>query len=447
MRVSLSSHFTFRNIFRQVLTPILMMVFISLYGIVDGVFIANFDSQEAFAGVNLIFPLIMIVGGLGFMFGSGGSALASKLLGEKNRDEANKVFTMIVIVTFCVGLIASIGGFFLVEPFAIAMSKITTDCTQEMIDKAIIYGRVLMCGQSLYMIQNLFQNFFVVDEKQNLCFFFTLGAGITNMVFDALFIAVFKWGVVGAAIATIMGFCVASIGPIIYFLTHKNGVITFVKTKINWKHIGKSCTNGVSDFIFNISSSTVAVLYNIQLLKYFGENGVSAYGAVMYISFIFVAVFIGYSIGIGPVIGYNYGAKNHDELHNVISKSSMLIGIASFIMLLAGGVFAEPLAKLFLDGDPEVMKLCAKAMRIYSVSFIMSGFSIFITSMFTSLNNGLISGLISILRTLVYQIIAVFLLPPIFGGNGILWAVVVAEALALVTAIICVFISKKKYQY
>lgn len=453
MRVSLSSHFTYKNILRQVYTPILMMVFISFYGMVDGFFISNFDSAEAFAGVNLIFPIVMVVGGLGFMFGSGGSALTGKLLGEKKNQEAKEVFTLIIIATFICGIIFSIIGFFLVEPIAVAMSKITNDATDKMVEKAIIYGRVLMCGQSIYMLQNVFQNFFVVAEKQNKSFLFTLAAGLSNIFFDWLLIVQCKMGVAGAALGTMVGFLVASGGPIIYFLVKKDGLITFVKPKFKLSVLTKSCTNGVSDFIFNISASIVGILFNIQLLKYFGESGVSAYGAIMYISFIFIAIFIGYCIGICPVISYNYGAQNHSELKNVISKSLIIFAIASAVMVILGVALARPLALLFLNGNDSLVNLTTNAMRIYSISFAFCGFCIFITSMFTALNNGLVSGVASLFRTLIFQIATVFILPLIFvafnanGGDGIWWAPTVAELLSILLAGILFFANKKKYNY
>lgn len=447
MQVSLNSHFTFKNIFKQVFLPICMMVFISIYGIVDGLFVSNFDGKEAFAGLNLIYPMIMIVGGLGFMCGSGGSALTGKLLGEGKRETANKVFSMVVLFTFLMGIVTSIGGFFLVKPVVEAMARITPDTTQVMVDKAVLYGRILMLGQSGFMIQNLFQNFFVVDEKQNLGFLFTLAAGVTNIIFDALFVAVFRFGIAGAAAATILGYIAGSIGPIIYFSTNRKGLIYFVKTGIKLTPIVKSVTNGFSDFIFSISSSIVGIVFNIILLKYFGENGVSAYGITMYLSFIFLAVFIGYSIGIAPVISYNYGAKNTAELKNVVYKSILLISIVSFAEVIFSLLLARPLSILFVGYEAELVTLSSKSMMIYGLSFLFSGISIFMTTLFTALNDGLVSGLISIFRTLIFQILAVALLPIIVGKEGVWWAPLLAETLSIIVAMIFFVTNKKKYRY
>lgn len=447
-RVSLSSHFTYKKIFWQVITPILMMVFTSIYGIVDGFFVSNFDSEDAFAGVNLIFPLVILVGGIAYMFGSGGCALVSKFLGEKKREEACQVFTMLIIVLFIVGIVLSVGGFFLIKPAAIAMAKVTADISEAAVEKAISYGRILMLGQSVYMLQSVFQNFFVADEKQNLGFVWTVAAGVTNIVFDALFVGLLGWNVEGAAIATILGYLVGSVGPVIYFFVKKDGLLTFVKTKIRFKPIIKSITNGFSDFIFNVSSSIVSICYNVMLLKYFGQNGLSAYGVTMYVSFFFVAIFIGYVIGMGPVIAYNYGAQNHHELKNVVKRSFIVLGAASITMFVLSTLLARPLSMLFLSSTPDALELSVRYLRIYSISFLMAGVCIFITSLFTSLNNGLISGLTSLFRTLVFQIATIFLLPLIFNsGEALLWAAAASELLSIIVSLAFYFAFKKKYHY
>lgn len=444
--LSLSSHFTFKNMFKQCWSPVLMLLFTSIYGIVDGIFIANFDGPNAFAGVNLIFPIIMIVGGLGFMFGSGGSALAGKLLGEKNRDDACRVFTMMIMVGFALGCIVAAIFFSFVDEITKALADLSQDSTPEMIDKAILYGRILICGQPLFITQNLFQNFFVVDEKPNYGFRFTLAAGLTNMVFDALFIAAFKWGVAGAAAATIMGYAVGSAGPIVYFMFHQNDVITLKKTNIDLKKVGKCCFNGLSDFIFNISASIVGIVYNIQLLKYIGQDGVAAQGVVMYVSFICISIFIGISIGMAPIISYNYGAKNHEELKNVVVKLLMVIAAISTIMAVVGAGLSYPLACLF-SREEDLIEMSTKAMTLYSISYIFSGFCILFVSMFTALNDGLVSGLISLFRSLISQIVFVFILPIFFGADGIWVSIIISELTSFIFALIFYFANRKKYHY
>ena len=446
-RVALSDHFTFKKIFFQTINPILTMIFISIYGAVDGLFVSNFDSLESFAGVNLIMPLIMIIGGFGYMFGSGGSALVGKLLGEKNKEYADRVFTMVVIVTILSGLVLSTVGFFLVQPIAEWLGSINETSDPLVVDRAILYGRILILGQTLYMLQSIFQNFFVVAEKQRLGFMFTLSAGLTNMVFDALFIAVFGWGVVGAAVATILGMAVAGIGPLFYFKMNKKGLISFRKTRLELKPILKTITNGFSDFIFNISSSIVGFIFNIMFLKYFGDNGVTAYGVAMYVTFIFIAIFIGYVVGMGPVISYHYGAKNPEEIKNVMKKTFILIAIVGTIMGVLCFTLAEPLSLLFCRGSSEAVELSIRALRISSPLYLIAGFCIFITNLFTSLNNGLVSGIISFFRTLLAQIACVLILPLIFGGNAIWWSTLVADTLSVLVCVFFLLRNKRKYQY
>ncbi len=445
--ISLSDHFNFRRIFNFVISPMLMMIFISMYGIVDGYFISNYTSLDAYAGVNLIMPIIMVVGGLGFMFGTGGSALSSKLLGEGNKSKANKVFTMMLLIDIIVGVSISIVGFLLIKPIANAMGRITDGSTQGMVEQAIKYGRILSLGQVFFMIQNLFHSYFVVDEKPKLGFLYTLLAGFTNIILDFLFIKIFKWGVVGAAVATISGYIVGSVFPLIHFIKNKNGNINLEKTKIEFKVIKQSCFNGSSEFVNNISSSIVGLVFNIQLLKYYGQDGISAYGTLMYVSFIFVAIFIGYSIGMAPIIGFNYGAQNKKELRNVLLRSIVIISFFAVVMLVLGELLGPQFSKLYIKNDEELLNLTIFAFRIFSIHFLFCGFTIFLSSFFTALNNGLISAVISFMRTIVFQITFVIVIPLIFGKEGIWWSIIICEFLALVLAFIFLFVYNKKYGY
>ena len=443
----LSDHFTYKKIFRITIAPILMMIFISLYTVVDGLFIANFVGTDAYAGVNLIFPLIMIIGGVGFMFGTGGSALAGKLLGEGKNKEASQVFSMLLAFTLIVGIIISIGGYFLIEVFARGMAKISQDSTEGMVKEAITYGRVLILGQAIFMIQNYFQSFLLVDENSRLGFIATLFAGITNVVFDFVFIVLCKWGVIGAAVATIAGYCVGSLIPLIHFIKNSKGLIRLTITKLKAKPILRSCFNGSSEFVGNISGSIVGIVFNIQLLKYLGQNGVAAYGTIMYVSFIFIAMFIGYSIGVAPIISYNYGAKNQAELKNVLKKSIIIITIAEIFMVVFCFLCARPLSSLFSSGNLELQEMSIKALRIYSLSFLFSGICMYISSFFTALNNGLLSAIVAFMRSLVFQIAFVLVFPLIFGSSGIWWAIIGADAASFILAEFFVIKKKKAYGY
>lgn len=447
MAVKLSDHFTYNKIFKAVIAPILMMIFTSIYGVVDGIFVSNFAEDGAFAGLNLIFPVIMIVGGIGFMIGTGGSALVSKLLGEQKRERANQVFSMLVLFTIISGTFISVIGSLCIKPIALALASVDEGNSENMIKYAIIYGRILMLSQVMFMLQNLFQSFFVVNEKPQLGFIYTLSAGITNMVLDALFIAVFKWGIVGAALATIAGQIVGSILPLIYFIKNKNGLIYLVKPKLELKPILKSLGNGSSEFVNSVSSSIVGMVYNIQLLRYLGEDGISAYGIIMYVQFVFIAIYIGYAIGTAPIIGYNYGAQNHKELKNVLNKSLIILSTLGIIMLTLSEILAEPLCYIFANKNEELLTIATNGMRIYAVAFLMCGISIFISSFFTALNNGLISAIVSMIRTLVLQLVCVIVLPLIIKENGIWLSVVISEVLALVLCVTFLITNKKKYNY
>ena len=447
MPISIGEHFTYQKIFKITIFPIIMMVFISLYSIIDGIFIANFSNNDAFAAVNLIFPFIMIIGSIGFMFGAGGTALVSKYLGEKNNDKANRTFSLIIYTTIVVGIIFSVVGFFIVKPIVNLMASFSYGSTDQMVDYAVLYGKIMMLGQAAFMLQNVFQSFFMVAERGRISFRFTLAAGVTNIVLDALFIVVFKLGILGAALGTIIGYVVGGFGPLIYFIVKKDLPIKLCKTGINFRDLGQSIYNGMSEFIGNISFNLVAVVYNGQLLKAYGVNGVSAYGIVMYVSFVFVAIFIGYSLGMAPVVGYNYGAQNKDELHNVLKKSLIIIAITSMIMCLLSLSTSYPFALLFSRGEEELIKLTVKAMLIYSIAYLAMGFSIYSSSFFTALNNGAVSAIISLCRTLVFQVGLAFLFPLLFGKESIWWAIVVGEGLAILLAAIFLISKKKRYGY
>jgi len=448
MQININDHFTYKNIFKFTYSPILMMVFISLYSVVDGFFISNYAGLDEYAGVNVIMPIIMVIGGVGFMFGTGGSALTGKYLGEKNQLRANQIFTMIIKVTAIVGLTISVLGVLLIEPIASALGSINGKATDKMVSEAIKYGRTLCFGQTFFMLQNVFQSFLVLDGKPKLGFKYTLYAGLTNMVFDYLFIKVFSFGVIGAAIATIMGYIVGSLFPLVHFLKHKKvGNIEFTKTKIEIKPILKCCYNGMSEFVQNISSSLVGLVYNIQLLKYYGQVGVSAYGTIMYVGFIFVAIYIGYAIGMAPIVSYNYGAKNKLELNSILKKSAVIIGIFAITMYILCLTLGPVFSKIYVGEDPEILSVTIMAFKIIALHYLLCGFSIFLSSFFTALNNGLISAIISFLRTVVFQILSIIFLPMIFGKDAIWWAVNIAEILAFALSFIFLFANNKKYGY
>ena len=442
MEIAISEHFTYKKLIKFTLPTIIMMIFTSIYGVVDGIFISNVVGNSAFASVNLIMPVIMILGAFGFMCGTGGSAMVSKTLGEGENEKANKYFSMIIYFEIILGIIFTIIGLLAIEPITRLLGA-----TNEMMEYSLNYGRILLCEITFFLLQNSFQSFIVVANKPQFGLIITFIAGITNMILDALFVYVFKFGVKGAAFATIISQFIGAIIPLIYFIRKNNSLLKLVKTKFELKPILKTCSNGSSEMVTNASLSIINMLYNYQLMKYIGQDGVTAYGIIMYVGFIFAGVYMGYSVGTAPIIGYNYGSKNNEELKGLLKKSLKLLCMSSVILTLLAEIFAKGLASIFVGYDSNLLKLTTNAIRLYSISYIISWMNIFASSFFTALNDGLTSAIISFLRTLVFQIIMILLLPWIFGINGIWLSVVVAELLSLVVSIFYLITKRKIYNY
>ena len=442
MRIKLSDHFTYGKLLRFSLPSVIMMLFSSIYGIVDGLFVSNFVGKIPFAAINLIMPILMIIGALGFMLGAGGTAIVSKTLGEGDRTLANRYFSMLVYVTAIGGILAALLGLCFLRPLSVLLGA-----EGEMLDCCVAYGSIVLPAIPAFMLQSLFQSFFVVGEKPKLGLFVTILAGVTNMVLDALFVAVFDLGLEGAAFATAISQAVGGIIPIFYFARKNSSLLSLTKTKFYGNALLRSVTNGSSELMSNISMSVVTIFYNWQLMKFEGEDGVAAYGVIMYVSFIFIAMFIGYSVSSAPIIGFHYGAANKKELNNLLKKSVILNLFSGAVMTVVGFAFAEPLSKIFVSYDAHLLDMTVRAMQIFSFSFIFAGLSIFGSSFFTALSNGPISALISFLRTLVYQTAGVIVLPLIFELDGIWYSKVLAEILAVLTTIICILALKKRYGY
>lgn len=419
-----------------------MMIFTSIYGVVDGLFVSNFVGKTAFAAINLVMPFIMILGGVGFMIGTGGSALVAKTLGQQEPEDANRYFSMMIILTVLSGAVLTAIGLIFMRPISYLLGA-----TDAMIDDCVRYGRTVLAFVIAFMLQNVFQSFLITAEKPRLGLLATVAAGVTNMALDALFIAGFKWGVVGAAVATGLSQCVGGVLPLIYFLRPNSSRLRLVKTRLELRPILKACGNGSSELMSNISGSLVSMLYNFQLLAYAGENGVAAYGVLMYVQFIFVAIFVGYAIGSAPIVGYHYGAENHAELRSMLTKSVKLMSAGGVLLTVLAIALAAPLARIFVGYDAELFEMTRHAFCLFAFSFLMAGFNIFTSSFFTALNNGVISAAISFLRTLVFQTLCVLLLPALFGLDGIWWAMTVAEVFALGLSILFLATQRKRYHY
>ena len=440
--IRLSDHFSYAKLLRFTLPSICMMVFTSIYGVVDGLFVSNFAGKTPFAAINLVMPFIMILGGMGFMIGTGGTALVSKLLGEGKKDEAHRTFSMMVLFTLLLGLVLSAVGFLTMRPVSYFLGA-----TDAMIDDCVLYGRIVTGFTFAFMLQNVFQSFFIAAEKPRLGLIVTVAAGVTNMALDALFIAVFDWGVAGAAIATGLSQCVGGVLPLIYFLRPNDSLLRMRPTALRLRPILQACGNGSSELMSNISSSLVGMLYNFQLMRLIGEDGVSAYGVLMYVQFIFVAIFIGYSIGCAPVVSFHFGAQNHGELKSLLCKSVLLMSSGGVLLTVAARLLAALLAHLFVGYDAVLFDLTTHAFRLFSWSFLLAGFNIFTSGFFTALNNGAISAAISFLRTLVFQTASVLILPLLLGVDGIWWAITVAEIFAFLISLLFLFLKRNKYHY
>lgn len=440
--MQLSQHFTCRRLLRYCLPSIIMMVFTSVYGVVDGFFVSNFAGKTPFAAVNFIMPILMILGCAGFMFGTGGSALIGMALGEGDNKKANNIFSLVVYSSIVCGVLLAIIGLVILRPVATLMGA-----EDEMLRQCLIYGGIFLAGLPFYILQYEFQCLFATADKHKLGMYVTIIAGCTNIVLDALFVAVFPWGVAGAAVATVISQIAGGIIPLVYFLRKNDSPLRLTKCSFDGAALLKTCTNGSSELMSNISASVVGMLFNVQLMKYAGENGVAAYGVLMYVSWIFQAIFLGYTVGTAPVVSYHYGADNKDEVKNLLKKSLIIVAAVAVCMFVAGELLSWPLAKIFVGYDAELMDMTVNAFYIFSFSFLFFGFSVFGSSFFTALGDGLTSAAIAFLRTMVFQIAAVMLLPLIFGLNGIWASIVAAEIVSVAVMAVFFAIKRKKYGY
>ena len=444
MPIQLSDHFTDRKLIRFTLPSIAMMIFTSIYGVVDGFFVSNFAGKTPFAAVNLIMPFLMIVATVGFMFGTGGTAIVAKTFGEGDREKANRYFSLFVYVAFVLGVVFAVLGIVFLRPISIALGA-----EGELLENCIVYGRIILIALPFYVLQLLFQSFFPTAEKPQLGLAVTVSSGVTNMILDAVLVILLpqEYKLAGAAIATAMSQVVGGVVPLFYFFRPNSSILRLGKTRFDGKAVLKACTNGSSEFMSNVSMSVVGMLFNRQLLAFAGQNGVAAYGVMMYVSMIFAAAFIGYSIGTAPVIGYHDGAQNHTELQGLLRKSLRMIGGFGICMTLAAEGLAVPLSHMFVGYDSELMQLTVSGFRIFALSFLFMGFAVFGSGFFTALNDGLTSALISFLRTLVFEVAAVLILPMIWGITGVWISIVVAELMACVLVVVFLVAKRKKYHY
>ena len=444
MRIQLSDHFTYKRLLRFTLPSIIMMIFTSIYGVVDGFFVSNFTGKTAFSAVNLIYPFLMILATVGFIFGTGGTAIVAKTFGEGEKEKANSYFSLFVYVSAFLGVVFAILGIVFMRPVAQLLGA-----EGKLLENAVIYGRIILLSLPFNVLQMLFQSFFVAAEKPQVGLWVTVSSGITNMVLDAVLVILLpqQFKLMGAAVATAMSQVVGGGVPLIYFFSKNKSILRLGKTSFDFKAIVRACINGSSEFMSNISMNIVGMLYNLQLIKYAGEDGIAAYGVMMYVNFVFAATFIGYSIGTAPIIGYHDGAKNYGELKSILKKSIVMLGIFGILMVVSAEILALPLSKIFVGYDAELLSLTVSGFRIFALSFIFTGYAIFSSGFFTALNDGVTSAIISFLRTLVFQIAAVLLLPLVWGIDGVWISIIVAEFMAVAISSVFLVIKRKKYHY
>lgn len=442
MNVRLSEHFNYKKLLKFTFPSIIMMIFTSIYVVIDGLFVSNFVGKVPFAAINLIMPLLMIFGAIGFMIGAGGSALVSKKLGEGNKQEANEIFSLLVYTTVVIGILVSIIGIILLRPISIILGA-----EGELLENCIDYGKIIIPALTALMLQSVFQSLLITAGKPNIGLVVTIIAGITNIILDALFIVVFKWGVSGAAAATAIAQCIGGIIPLIYFISKNTSELSIGRAKWNKEYLIKTFSNGASEFTTNISMSVVNICYNYKLMEIAGEDGIASYGVIMYVAYLFISLFLGYSIGSAPIIGYHYGSANYAEIKNLLKKSLVIICCFGISIVTLAQLMAVPLSGVFVGYDKNLLSMTVRGLRIYSLSFFISGINIFASSFFTALNNGKISATISFLRTLLFQISAVMILPIIFGLDGIWSSIIVAEILALIVSVFFLIKMKPVYKY
>ncbi len=440
--IQLSDHFTRKRLLRFSLPSIVMMVFTSIYGVVDGYFVSNYTGKTPFAAVNLIMPFLMILGGVGFMFGTGGGALIAKTMGEGKAEKADKLFSMTVFASILCGLVLTAVGLLFLRPFARLMGA-----EGELLENSLLYGTINLIALPFYILQYEFQCLFATAEKPKLGLYVTVASGVANMVLDWLLVAVLPFGLAGAAAATAASQFIGGVFPLIYFARKNSSRLHLTRCRLELRPLGRICANGSSELMSNISMSLVSMLYNVQLMQYAGEDGIAAYGVLMYVSMIFQAIFIGYSVGTAPIVSYHYGAQNREELKSLLRKAIFIVAIAALCMFAAGELLAAPLSRLFVAYDEELLQMTTHAFAIFSFSFLFSGFAINGSSFFTALNDGLTSALISFLRTLVFQVAAVLLFPLLWGLDGIWFSIVAAEIMAVLATIFFLLKKQKKYGY
>lgn len=442
-QIQLSDHFTSGRLIRFTLPSILMMIFTSIYGMVDGFFISNLVGKTAFAAVNLIMPMLQIFGGVGAMLGVGGSALVAKTLGENDIPRSRRYFTMMMYMMLGTSVFFTITGIVFLKPIAHLFGA-----TEAMMGDVVTYGAICLAFNTALQAQYTFQSYLVTAEKPKLALGVVIAAGVTNMVLDYVFMAFFSMGVAGAALATGLSQCVAGIIPLVWFLSKSNkSALRFTKTRLEWKPMLLACGNGASEMMSSVSGLIIGILYNWQLMRWSGEDGVAAYGVVMYAAFVFLGVFNGYSQGSSPIVGYHHGAQNHEEVRNVLKRSLVILGSAAVVLTVVAIGGAGFLSSIFVGYDAELLEMTTRAFRICAIPFLVMWFNMYTSCFFTALNDGAVSAAISFMRSLVLPLICVIVMPTIWHLDGVWFSLVGSELLGVFVSLFFLIGKRKKYHY
>lgn len=442
MSIQIFEHLSYRKIIRFTSPTITMLVLSSIYGVVDGFFVSNFVGKTSFAAVNFIIPFLMILSSMGFMFGTGGGALISKTFGEGDLEKAKQLFSSIVYITIVAGIVFCGLGLICIRPFALkfgAEGQLLEDC--------VSYGSIVLLALPLQLLQYEFQCLASTSGKPVLGLCTTFVSGGTNIFLDGVFLIALGWGIKGVAAATVVSHVLGGMIPLIYFTFPNKSLLQLGKAKMDGKAFAKICYNGASELVNNISMSVVSMLYNIQLLRYASEDGIAIYGVLMYISIIFDNIYMGYSVGIAPIIGYHYGAQNHKALKELLKKSVVIISSSAVLMYIVSLKMAGPLCAVFLGYDKILLNITIHAFSIFRFAFLFSGYPIFGSAFFTALNNGVISMVISGMRTFLFQSASVILFPLIWGVDGIWLSLIIAEAMSAMLTFLLLVLNRKKYHY
>ena len=419
-----------------------MMLFTSMYGVVDGLYLSHFSGKEAFAAITLIIPLPLLIGAWAYMIGAGGSAVIAKAIASDRQKDANEYFSFLVLISVLGSiLLAGIGEIFL-EPCAKLLGA-----NDEMLPFCMTYGRILIAAVPLYVLQNVFQSFLTVAEHPKIGLAINLVSAFLNMALNFVFIRITNEVVTAVALATVVSQFVGGITPFVFFVRSKSTTLRFGRPHMPMSLLGPVFANGVSEFVSEIFHPLASVMYNYKLMELTGLNGVAAYGVLMNVGFLFGSVFLGFAVGSAPLFTYKYEREDHDELHSLFIKSTISVVLMGFLLYGVACMIEGPFAAEFFGGDELLITMTEEAFALHSLSYMVMGLAVFASAFFTAIHDSRVSFLISFLRTLLFEVLAILLLPMLFDLNGVWAASLTSEVLTLLVTVGLLISKKEKYQY